>query len=135
MLALIVERLVNNQLLFLYRDFKNNIIPRIRFSNIPAVMPLFIPGYFLFCIILFSGMIFGMGEMDIEYGMTAVDKNNKPLGTVEHIVMDSWSGEPRKFVIRPDGDARAWYFKPENVAEIAGEKVKLNVALEEMENT
>lgn len=73
--------------------------------------------------------------MDIEYGMSVVDKNNKPLGTVDHIVMDSWSGEPRKYMVRLEDEVSAVYFTPENVAEVTSQGVKLNLATEEMEQT
>jgi len=73
--------------------------------------------------------------MDIEHGMQVVDKNNKSLGTVDHIVMDSWSGEPRKFVVRLDDDISAVYFAPQQVAEATKGKVKLNLAFEEMEQS
>jgi sporulation protein YlmC with PRC-barrel domain len=73
--------------------------------------------------------------MDIEYGTSVVDKNGKSLGTVDHIVMDSWSGEPRKFVVRLEDEVSAIYFLPKDVAEATKEKVKLNLAVEEMEQT
>ena len=73
--------------------------------------------------------------MDIEYGMLVVDKNNRALGTVDHIVMDSWSGEPRKFVVRLEDDISAVYFTPQQVAEATKGKVKLNLAFEEMEQS
>ena len=73
--------------------------------------------------------------MDIEYGMLVVDKNNRSLGTVDHIVMDSWSGEPRKFVVRLEDDISAVYFTPQQVAEATKGKVKLNLAFEEMEQS
>jgi hypothetical protein len=76
-----------------------------------------------------------MSEMNVEYGMAVVDKNNHPLGMVDHVVMDAWSGEPRKYIIRLEDDTRALYFKPENVKEVSGNKVKLKLALEEMERT
>ncbi len=76
-----------------------------------------------------------MTEMDIEYGMSVVDKNNKPLGEVDHIVMDAWSGEPRKYMVRLDDDVSAVYFTPENVAQATKEKVKLNLSVEELEQT
>ena len=73
--------------------------------------------------------------MEVEYGMNVVDKNGKPLGAVDHIVMDSWSGEPRKFIVRLDDEVSAVYFSPEQVAEVNAGKVKLTLALEEMEKT
>ena len=73
--------------------------------------------------------------MDIEYGMSVVDKNGKSLGSIDHIVMDSWSGEPRKFIVRLDDEVSAVYFSPDDVAELTKGKVKLNLAIEEMERT
>ncbi len=76
-----------------------------------------------------------MNTKDIKYGAPVVDKNDKALGTVDHIIRDAWSGEPRKFVVRLEDDVSAIYFTPKHVAEVAGEKVKLNLAVEEMERT
>jgi sporulation protein YlmC with PRC-barrel domain len=73
--------------------------------------------------------------MDIEYGMLVVDKNGKSLGKVSNIVLDGWSGEPRKFVVRPENEVSAFFFSPEQVAEVSGEKVKLNLAAGEVEQT
>jgi sporulation protein YlmC with PRC-barrel domain len=73
--------------------------------------------------------------MDIEYGMLVVDKNGKSLGTVDHIVMDSWSGEPRKFIVRLEDEVSAVYFSPQHVAEVTKDNVKLNLAVAEMEKT
>jgi sporulation protein YlmC with PRC-barrel domain len=73
--------------------------------------------------------------MEIEYGAIVVDKNGKKLGEVDHIIMDSWSGEPRKFVVRLSDDVSATYFKPEHVAEATKKNVKLNLALEELDKT
>jgi len=36
--------------------------------------------------------------MDIEYGTLVVDKNDEALGTVDYIIMDSWSGEKRTLI-------------------------------------
>ncbi len=73
--------------------------------------------------------------MDIEYGMLVLDKNDKALGTVDYIVMDSWSGEPRKFMVRQETGVGAVYFSPEQVAEATKGKLKLNVSVEELEQT
>ena len=73
--------------------------------------------------------------MDIEYGMSVKDKNDKSLGKVDHIIMDAWSGEPRKYMVRLDDDVSAIYFTPENVAEVTKKTVKLNLAAEDIERT
>ena len=73
--------------------------------------------------------------MDIEYGTLVVDKNDKTLGTVDQIIMDGWSGEPRKFMVRREREDDVVFFTPEQVAEVTKKKVKLNIAIEELEQT
>jgi len=74
-------------------------------------------------------------DMNIEYGAYVVDRNDTTLGQIAHIIMDSWSGEQRKFVVRLDDNVSAVYFKPEHVAEATADRVKLNLALDELERT
>ncbi len=73
--------------------------------------------------------------MEIEYGTSVVDKDNKALGKVDYIIMDSWSGEPRKFMVRRQATGAAVYFTPEHVAEATKEMVKLNLSVAELEQT
>ena len=76
-----------------------------------------------------------MSQPRIQYGTPVVDKNNKALGEVDHIIMDSWTGEPRKYVVRLEDNVSAVYFKPPDIAEATEKKVKLNIAFEDMEST
>ena len=73
--------------------------------------------------------------MEIEYGTKVVDKNGKALGEVDYIVMDSWSGEPRKYMIRREQEDDVVFFAPGQIAEVVKGKVKLNVSNEELEQT
>jgi sporulation protein YlmC with PRC-barrel domain len=73
--------------------------------------------------------------MDIEYGMSVADKNGKNLGEVNYIIMDSWSGEPRKYMVRREKEDDAVFFTPEHIAGVTKKQVKLNIAAEEMEQT
>jgi hypothetical protein len=73
--------------------------------------------------------------MEIEYGTLVVDKDNKTIGTVDYVIMDSWSGEPRKFMVRRETEDDVVFFTPEQVAEATKEKVKLNLSAEELEQT
>ena len=73
--------------------------------------------------------------MEIEYGTPVVDKNDKALGTVDHIINDMWSGEPRKYMVRLDKETGAVFFTPQHIAKATKEKVKLNVSAEELEQT
>lgn len=73
--------------------------------------------------------------MEIEYGNSVVDKDGKAVGEVDYIVMDSWSGEPRKYMIRREQEDDAVFFTPGQVDEVVKGRVKLNVASEELEQT
>jgi hypothetical protein len=79
--------------------------------------------------------IIRMSGMEIEYGNTVVDKNSQALGKVDYIVTDSWSGEPRKYMVRREKEDDAVFFTPGQVAEVVKGKVKLSVAGEELEQT
>lgn len=70
--------------------------------------------------------------MELEYGELVEDKNNKVLGKIDYIVMDAWSGEQRKYLIRRDEPNTDVFFSPDQVAETTKDKVKLNVALEDL---
>ena len=73
--------------------------------------------------------------MNIEYEMAVVDKNGKNVGEIDHIVVDSWSGEQRKFMVRLDDNVSAVYFTPDNVVDVTEGKVSLNISFEDMEQT
>ena len=73
--------------------------------------------------------------MEIEYGTLVLDRNGQSLGTVDYIVMDSWSGEARKFMVRRETEDDAIFFTPEQIAEATPDKVKLNLSAEELEQT
>jgi len=70
--------------------------------------------------------------MEIEFGTEVIDKNGKVLGTVDHLVRNTWTGEVSKFMVRrksPDGDL---FLSPQDVLEATNTTVKLNVALGEV---
>jgi sporulation protein YlmC with PRC-barrel domain len=73
--------------------------------------------------------------MEIEYGARVKDKNGKSLGKVDYIIMDSWSGEPRKYMVRREEEDEAIFFTPKQVAEVTEKGVNLNTAFEELEQT
>jgi sporulation protein YlmC with PRC-barrel domain len=73
--------------------------------------------------------------MDIEFGMPVVDKNNKAIGTIGKIFMDTWTGKPRKYMVRqdvPGAPDDVYIIPPGQVGEVTDGKVKLNVAVEEL---
>jgi plastocyanin len=72
--------------------------------------------------------------MDIKYGDTVVDKNNKLIGKINKVILDTWSGEPRKYAVRLEGKVDMVFFSPDQVDNASGDTVKLNLAMEEIEN-
>ncbi len=75
--------------------------------------------------------------MDIEFGMPVVDKNDKAIGNIGKIIMDTWTGKPRKYMVRQEapGPDMIFIFSPEQVNEINAGKIKLNVSVEELSKT
>ena len=71
--------------------------------------------------------------MDINYGASVEDKNGEVLGKVDHIILDTWTGEPRKFVVRRQAPLIDIFFSPEQVTEASEEKVKLSLSLNELQ--
>ena len=71
--------------------------------------------------------------MELEYGAVVEDKDKKALGTVDHIVLDMWTGEQRKFVMRREAPQTDLFFSPKHVASATGEKVTLNISLDKLE--
>jgi len=73
--------------------------------------------------------------MDVEYEAVVTDKNGKTLGKVDYIIMDGWSGEPRKYRVRSGKEDKGTFFTPAQVAKVTKNKVTLNISAEETEQT
>jgi sporulation protein YlmC with PRC-barrel domain len=71
--------------------------------------------------------------MDIQYGASVVDKNGRHIGTVNKIILDTWSGEPRKYAVRLTGKIDMVFFTPQQVDTVTADSVKLAVAGEDIE--
>ena len=71
--------------------------------------------------------------MDIEYGTSVVDKNGSHIGKINKVILDIWSGEPRKYSVRLDGKIDMVFFTPQQVDSATSDSVKLAVTIEEME--
>jgi sporulation protein YlmC with PRC-barrel domain len=70
--------------------------------------------------------------MEIEYGAEVVDRDGKVLGTVNHLMRNTWTGEMSKFMIRrkaPDSDL---LFSVEDVLEATVSKIRLNISMDEL---
>lgn len=70
--------------------------------------------------------------MHIEYGAEVIDKNGKVLGTVSHLVRNTWTGEISKFVVRRKAPERDFFFSTGDVLEATKSKVKVNVSFDEL---
>ena len=74
--------------------------------------------------------------MEVEFGMPVVDKDNKAIGDVGKIIIDSWTGKPRKYIVRQEveGTDTLFMIAPAQIAEVAGGQVKLNVSAADLES-
>ncbi|MFC1914254.1 hypothetical protein ACFLXF_03170 [Chloroflexota bacterium] len=68
--------------------------------------------------------------MEIEFGAKVTDQKGKVVGTVDHIVRDSWSGEIKKFMVRRED--QDLFLSTDDVAEATKSQVKLKISLEEL---
>ena len=71
--------------------------------------------------------------MEVKYGAEVVDRNGKVLGTVDHVVHNTWTGKISKFVVRRKAPDEDLFLSPGDVLEEAGGTVKLNVSLGDLE--
>ena len=69
--------------------------------------------------------------MQIEYGAEVVDKSGKVLGTIDHIIRDTWTGEIRKFMIRKKLSDKDLMFSPQDVLEATKSRIKVNFSFNE----
>jgi hypothetical protein len=71
--------------------------------------------------------------MELEYKAEVLDRNGENLGTVDHYVRDTWSGEISKFVVRREAPQADLFVSPADVADSSRENVKLKVTLAGLE--
>ena len=70
--------------------------------------------------------------MEIEYGAEVIDRNDKVLGTVDHLVRNTWTGEISKFMVRRKAPQSDLFFSTEDVLEVTKSKVKVNISSDEL---
>jgi len=73
--------------------------------------------------------------MEIEYGAQVIDRDGKVLGTVDHLVRNTWTGEISKFMVCRKAPDRDLLLSPQDVLEATEKKVKLNVSFNELTET
>ena len=66
--------------------------------------------------------------------MSVTDKNSKSIGKINKVILDTWSGEPRKYAVGIEGEIDMLFFSPEHVDSVKDNEVKLNVTRAEIEN-
>lgn len=70
--------------------------------------------------------------MELEFGVEVKDQNGKVLGTVSHLVRDTWTGEIKQFVVRREAPDNDLFLTPDDVLEATKGEVKLNASAEEL---
>jgi sporulation protein YlmC with PRC-barrel domain len=73
-------------------------------------------------------------QMGVEYGAEVFDKNGKLLGKVDYIFSDAWTGESSGFKVRLVKSKTELLISTDDVVETTPAKVRLGVALEELES-
>jgi sporulation protein YlmC with PRC-barrel domain len=70
--------------------------------------------------------------MQIEYGTEVIDRNGKVLGTVNHLVHNTWTGEISKFVVRRKAPDRDLFLSTEDVLEVTNTRIRVGVSCDEL---
>jgi sporulation protein YlmC with PRC-barrel domain len=70
--------------------------------------------------------------VEIEYGTEVIDRNGKVLGTVDHLVHNTWTGEVSKFVVRRKVPERDLFFSTEDVLEVTNTRIRVGVSCDEL---
>jgi len=70
--------------------------------------------------------------MEIQYGATVIDANGEVLGTVDHLMRNTLTGEIKKFVVRRKAPEQDLFISSQSVRHCTGSAVELNVSLEEL---
>lgn len=69
--------------------------------------------------------------MQIEYGAEVTDRNGRVLGTVDHLMRNTWTGEISKFVVRRKAPESDLFFSSQDVLETTKSKIKVNISFNE----
>ena len=70
--------------------------------------------------------------MEIEYGAEVIDKNGKVLGTINHMMRNTWTGEISKIMVRREPPQKDLFLSLQNVLKATRSTVRLNVSLDEL---
>lgn len=67
--------------------------------------------------------------MEIKYGTEVVDRSGKPLGTVDHLMHNTLTGEVSKFVVCRKSPLRDVFLSPQDVLEVEKSKIRVNISI------
>jgi sporulation protein YlmC with PRC-barrel domain len=70
--------------------------------------------------------------MKVEYGAKVIDRNGKVLGTVDHLMRNTWTGEITKFAVRRKAPDEDLFFATKDMLEATKTKVKLKISFHEL---
>lgn len=70
--------------------------------------------------------------MEIEYGAEVIDKSGRAIGTVAHVIRNSWTGEISKLMVRRKAPDRDLFLSPEEVLEVTSTGIRLNISYDEL---
>ena len=68
--------------------------------------------------------------VEIPCGAKVVDKNGRFLGTIDHLIRNTWTGELSKFAVRRQVLDNDLFLSPQDTSEVTEGMVKLSVTLE-----
>jgi len=70
--------------------------------------------------------------MEVEFGAKVIDRNGKVLGTIDHLMRNTWTGEITKFAVRRKAPDEDLFFATKDVLEATKTKVKLKISFHEL---
>jgi sporulation protein YlmC with PRC-barrel domain len=74
-------------------------------------------------------------QMGVEYGAEVFDKDGKPMGKVDFIAHDVWTGKVNQFKVTNENKKTVFLVDPENVLETTPTKVKLKITMNNLESS
>ncbi|MBN1191532.1 MAG: PRC-barrel domain-containing protein [Dehalococcoidales bacterium] len=63
--------------------------------------------------------------MEVEYGTEVLDSQGKILGTINHIIRDTWTGDIRKFSVQHWQSDAVLLLSPQDVTETTESRIIL----------
>lgn len=70
--------------------------------------------------------------MEIKYGAEVVDRSGKHLGTVDHLMRNTLTGEVSKFVVCREASLRDVFLSPQDILKVEKSKIRVNVSIDEL---